>query len=155
MHGYEIFKAVQTNPDINQIFSVKLSLVYAMLEKLEELGYIHNEIVESGTLPVRRVYTIQKNGLDAFNEWRGSPVDHIREIRQEFLARLYFSFLGGKELARQLLQRQLDVCAQWLQYHQVHIAETEGDVFSRALLDYKQSQIESITNWVKHTLETL
>jgi len=155
MHGYEIFKAIQTNPDINQIFSVKLSLLYAMLEKLEEMGLVNHEVIDIGTLPVRRVYAINSNGMDAFVEWRGTPVDHPREIRQEFLARLYFAYSSGKQASRELLSRQLDVCRQWQQLHQVHISETEGDVFSRVLLDFKQSQIDSISNWIEFTLGSL
>ncbi len=58
MHGYDLYKYLNTDPVINQIWTVKQSMMYAMLEKLESLGLVESRIVDSGTLPVKREYHV-------------------------------------------------------------------------------------------------
>jgi DNA-binding PadR family transcriptional regulator len=155
MHGYDLYRLLNTDPSMNQIWSVKQAMLYAMLDKLEEMGYLHSEMLNQGSYPVRKQFSITESGSAAFREWVGQPVDHPREIRQEFMARLYFSFRLGRQEARLLLARQQQVCMQWMELHSQHAAELDDDPFSVILIDYKQAQMESILDWVNYCLGSI
>jgi DNA-binding PadR family transcriptional regulator len=155
MHGYDLYKLINTDPNIGEIWMVKQAMMYAMLEKLEEQGLLSSEMINLGNYPIRKQYTITDNGRSAFDEWKSSPVDHPREIRQEFMARFYFSYRSDRQEARNLLKKQKQVCLQWLEMHQQHIAETEDELFSHLLIDFKQAQMESIMQWLDYCLGSL
>lgn len=153
MHGYDLYKYLNTDPVINQIWTVKQSMMYAMLEKLESLGLVESKIVDSGTLPVKREYHVSGVGENAFMDWMTTPVERPREIRVEFLAKLSFLLQADREQARILLERQRNICNQWLEIHQQHSAESEDDPTLKVVLDYKQSQMESILTWIDYCLQ--
>lgn len=155
MHGYDLYKYLNTDPVLNQIWTVKQSMMYAMLEKLESLGLVESRIVDSGTLPVKREYHVSEVGENAFMDWITTPVDRPREIRVEFLAKLSFLLRADREQARTLLERQRDICNQWLEFHQQHSAESEDDPTLKVILDFKQSQMVSILNWIEFNLQVL
>ena len=71
----------------------------------------------------------------------------------EFLAKLSFLLRLDRNQARILLMRQRDICNQWLEIHQQHSAESEDDPTLKVVLDYKQSQMESILNWIDYCLQ--
>jgi DNA-binding PadR family transcriptional regulator len=155
MHGYDLYRLLNTDPSMSQIWSVKQAMLYAMLDKLEEVGFLHSEMLLQGSYPARKQFSITESGLAAFREWVAQPVEHPREIRQEFMARLYFAHRMGRIETRSLLKRQEQVCLQWLELHNQHAAETEDDPFCLILIDYKQAQMESILGWVKYCLRSI
>lgn len=155
MHGYDLYRLLNTDPSMNQIWSVKQAMLYAMLDKLEELGFLRSEMLNQGSYPVRKQFSITESGAAAFREWVSQPVDHPREVRQEFMARLYFAFRLGRQDARLLLSRQQQVCMHWLDLHKQHAAELDEDPFGVILIDFKQAQMESILGWVIYCLRSL
>lgn len=155
MHGYDLFKLMNTDENISQIWSVKQAMLYAILDKLEESGYLISEIINAGNYPSRKQFSITNRGAEAFLEWLDQPVSRPGEVRQEFLAKLYFAYRQDRNAARELLQKQKEVCEQWLEYHQQHIAESSDDPFNRYVLDFKQSQMKSIFDWIVSTLESM
>lgn len=155
LHGYDLFKTLNTDPNINQIWMVKQSMLYAMLEKLEEMNLLSSEMISQGSYPTRKQYSITETGQSVFEEWRIRPVEYPREIRQEFLAKFYFAYRVGRNEARILLERQQLVCQNWLELHQQHVAETENDPFNHFIIDFKQSQMESILGWINYCLESM
>jgi DNA-binding PadR family transcriptional regulator len=146
---------LNTDPVYNQIWGVKQSMLYAMLEKLDQIGYLESRIIPSSTLPVKREYRVTRNGEAMFKEWVTSPVDRPREIRQEFLAKVSYLLKTDLDLAKSLMEAQREVCLQWLDYHHQHYAEAEGDYALKVILDYKQSQMEAILNWIEFSLQSL
>jgi DNA-binding PadR family transcriptional regulator len=155
MHGYDLYKLINTDPNIGEIWMVKQAMMYAMLEKLEEQNLLSSEMINLGNYPIRKQYTVTDYGRSVFEEWKACPVEHPREIRQEFMARFYFSYRSSRQEARNLLKKQKQVCLQWLEMHQQHASETEADGFSHFLIDFKQAQMESILQWVDYCLGSL
>ncbi len=155
MHGYDLYKLLNTDPNISQIWQVKQAMLYAMLDKLEDIGFLSSETINQESYPNRKQYSLTESGLAAFEEWRSSPVDRPRDVHQEFLVRFYFAYRQGRNEARQLLIRQKQTCLAWLDIHQQHIAETGDEPFSHYLVDFKQSQLQSILDWVNYCLESM
>jgi PadR family transcriptional regulator, regulatory protein AphA len=155
LHGYDLYKTLNTDPNINQIWTVKQAMLYAMLDKLEEMGYLTSQVIIQENYPSRKQFTITETGRMMFNEWKLAPVEHPREIRQEFMARFYFAYRAGKDSACLLLERQREMCYQWMEMHRQHAAESEDDQFTHFLVDYKQAQMESTLAWVEYCLGSL
>jgi DNA-binding PadR family transcriptional regulator len=155
MHGYDLFKYLNTDPVLSQIWAVKQSMLYAMLDKLEQLKLLESSILPSSTLPVKREFRATRSGQMAFQEWVTVPVDRPRDFRQEFLAKISYLLRTDLDQARTLLETQRDICMQWLEYHQQHSAESEDEYALKVILDYKQSQMEAILNWIQFCLQSV
>lgn len=155
MHGYDLYRLLNTDPAMAEIWHVKQAMLYALLDKLEEMGMLTSEMIHQDTYPSRKQFSITPQGLAAFTEWKATPVEHPREIRQEFMARLYFAFRSSRGEARHLLLQQRQVCYRWLEIYLEHTAEADEDEFTHMLIDYKQSQITSILEWINYCLGSI
>ncbi len=112
-HGYDLYKQLQSS-DIDLVWKIKQSQLYALLDKLEELGLLASEQVSGEGYPQRKQYRTTTLGRQTFQAWMRSPVYHGREMRQEFLARLYFARLDDSETVQELVEAQREACQGWL-----------------------------------------
>ncbi len=112
-HGYDLYKQLQSS-DIDLVWKVKQSQLYALLDKLEELGLLASTPMAGESYPQRKQYDTTSLGRQTFLAWMRSPVYHGREMRQEFLARLYFARLDGPETVQELMEAQREACQGWL-----------------------------------------
>lgn len=155
MHGYDLFKYLNTDGVLNQIWNIKQSLLYAMLDKLEEMGLIRAELLNTGTLPVKREFHITEKGKTLFWEWVNTPVTHPREMRIEFLAKATFLQILDRQKCADLLATQKDVAQSWLEGLHQRMAEEESDIPGKMVMDYKQSQIEAMITWLDFNLKNM
>jgi len=147
-HGYDLYQRLSQLPGISEIWQVKQAMLYAMLEKLENAGLISSEVVSNGSIVSRREYSATPEGVSAFDIWRRLPVDHPRELRQEFLARLYFSQRKGEGAVTTLCAAQLVNCQQWLS--DLPVSDTSPTAFTSFLIDYRRRTIETAISWLEH-----
>src|SRR5439155_25513658 len=73
------------------VWRLKQSQLYALLGRLEEAGYIENTIESQPARPARKIMRLTSSGREAFKRWVASPVEHGRDFRIEFLAKLFFA----------------------------------------------------------------
>ncbi len=127
-HGYDLYKQLQSS-DIDLVWKVKQSRLYALLDKLEELGLLVSTPVIGEGYPQRKQYDATTLGRQTLQSWMRSPVYHGREMRQEFLARLYFARLNGPETVQELVGAQREACQEWLNRLEIdcaHLGEDSG-----------------------------
>ena len=91
LHAYEIHRQLDHNHDLGLVWHLKQSLVYVLLEKLEAEGYLTTSTEPQGNRPPRKLLHITPAGRAAFDRWLNAPVEHGRDFRQEFLAKLFFA----------------------------------------------------------------
>jgi PadR family transcriptional regulator, regulatory protein AphA len=144
MHGYDLFKIVSADPGISMIWRIKRSELYALLNKLEKDGLLFSNQVQSEVYPPRREYQLTEAGQNYFTAWVKQPVLHGREVRQEFLARLYFALQDGKPAALELIKKQKAVCARWLE----HMPARDHHEFVDLVQSYRASTIQSLLIWL-------
>ena len=96
------------------VWRLKQSIVYVMLERLEDEGYVTASIEPQGSRPPRKVLHLTPAGLAAFERWRVAPVAHGRDFRLEFLAKLFFARQNGPADAAALIAAQQAACRGWL-----------------------------------------
>lgn len=151
-HGYELYQEFEA--ELGRVWQLGMSQLYAQLRQLEEAGLVaaHTEAQEAR--PPRRVYELTTTGREAFLTWLGQPTPYVRQLRVEFLARLYFYrylSLPGVEL---LVGAQKEVCqAQMLRF--ARLAAAEEDDFRRLVLEFRHGQLQAVVQWLDRCLETL
>ncbi len=150
MHGYDLFKEINSHPEIALVWSIKLSQLYAILDKLEERGMLASDLIPGEAHPDRKDFRLTPEGHKAFQYWMQSPVHHGRDMRQEFLARLYFALQNGKAYAFELLQQQRQVCLSWQARleHQFQGLEDQNR-YARLIFYYRMGQIKAMQEWLE------
>lgn len=106
MTGYKLKKTFDRS--INNVWTASLSQIYRELNALETEGFVSSQIQEQEDRPDKRIYSITKEGITAFNEWVKEPVSvFLSPKRDEFMLKLFFgNSLGGpgvKEMLRQFV----------------------------------------------------
>jgi DNA-binding PadR family transcriptional regulator len=150
VHGYDLHKQLATLDGLSAIWHVKQSQLYALLDKLEDMGYLHSVSMPGAASALRKQYHITVNGRTAFDAWMVSPVQHGREMRQGFLARLYFARLSGLEAVQQLIDAQYTTCLDWQRGIQ-----SEPASFQRVVSLFRLNQINAMLNWLDECRKTL
>ncbi len=134
MHAYEIHQTLMRPAALGLVWHLKQSLVYVMLERLEEAGYI------TTTLEPRR---------SAFARWLVTPVEHGRDFWLEFLAKLYFANQNDSTVVATLLNTQRAACQKWLGDlgAQADLLAGERD-YDWLVLQFRIGQIDAILSWL-------
>jgi PadR family transcriptional regulator AphA len=152
-HGYELHKELSTLEGLGLVWRIKQAQLYAWLDKLEKQGYLSARMITTESHPPRKEYRLTRSGHKAFEEWVLSPVEHGRELRQDFLAKFYFARLQGEETARQVLEAQRKT----LKKIQSRM-EAEDDVLSssqsyeKQVYQFRMIQIQAFIDWLDSCL---
>jgi DNA-binding PadR family transcriptional regulator len=145
LHGYEIYRRLHETPDLRLIWRVKQSRLYALLSRLEDEGLIHATLEPQDRRPPRKVYCLSPAGESAFRRWLTEPVGLPREVRLEFMLKLYFAVQQEPAIVALLIERQQAVCARWLD---TQASEDALQPYTRAVRRYRRSHIEAIRDWL-------
>jgi DNA-binding PadR family transcriptional regulator len=149
MHGYDIYRQVRRSDGLGVVWRIKRSQLYALLTKLEALGYITASLEQQIGRPARRVFHLSEAGRAAFAEWVTSPVSRPRDLRLDFLARLYFARRESAELAFQLVHRQRARCLEWLHEYTTRLEACPPEQsFEGTVWQFRVRQIEAILDWL-------
>lgn len=149
MYGYEIHQQLQESKDLGMVWRIKQSQLYALLAKLEQVGYLQGTLEGQGSRPPRKMLQLTDEGLEAFTHWIGSPVQHGRDFRLEFLAKLYFARNESNEAALTLAACQRDAShIQLIELRQQASRLTQADSYDWLVLQFRIGQIEAILAWL-------
>jgi DNA-binding PadR family transcriptional regulator len=149
MHGYQMFQRLHAPSGVGLVWRVKQSQLYALLAKLEQAGYVESEpgLGESG--PERRIFRLTPTGKETFLSWVQAPVAHARQLRMEFLAKLYCAERIGAETDVRLMTAQRTVCYEWLEALRSNREGLgEDPKFDRWVAQYRVGQIEAVLSWL-------
>ncbi|SRR5579875_3811506 len=153
-HAYELFQHFSPDLPLGMIWHLKQSHLYALLARLEQLGYLAATVEPQGARPPRRVLRLTDAGRATLEAWLAAPVAHGRDMRQEFLAKLYFAAQRGPEAARALVARQEAATREWRADMQAQL-DNAAQPYSRLVLRYRLGQIDAILTWLAECAATL
>jgi DNA-binding PadR family transcriptional regulator len=149
VHGYDLYKQITHFAGISLVWYIKQSQLYALLDKLEADGLLSSVLVMGEMHPNRKEYRITEEGRQVFDAWVSSPVKRGRDMRQEFIAKIYFARMLGPEISLPLVEKQRLACLEWLSTFQQGQAQTSEDQdFERMVFQFRISQIEAMLNWL-------
>jgi DNA-binding PadR family transcriptional regulator len=113
-HGYELADWFAPDGELGEVCATKVSLLYAHLKRLDELGYVVATTEMLGARPPRHVYHLTEAGAGEFWRWLDQPARRNREIRGDFLLKLYFSERIPSHDTIRLVSRQLAIAREEL-----------------------------------------
>jgi PadR family transcriptional regulator AphA len=149
MHGYEIHLNLAGLAGLGLVWQVKQSHLYALLDKLEADGYIAGRQQAQDARPPRRIFRLTGAGRKAFREWLGRPVSHGRELRLEFMAKLFFAAREGPRAVERLIARQREECAGWHASLLAQVAASPGPgSFQWLVFQFRVRQVETMLAWL-------
>jgi len=150
MHGYAIHQQLSDPSGLGPVWQIKLSLLYAMLGKLDDAGAISAVAEAQENKPPRKVFHLTEKGEKAYLDWMQRPVENGRSLRLEFLLKLYFARQEGADFVAQLLAAQNEQCHIWMADVQKIINEEKaGDrQYSCLVHQFRLGQIQAMINWL-------
>lgn len=145
-HGYEIIKFLESA--LESTWQVSTSQLYVLLKRLERDGLLESKFETQETRPSKRIFFLSAKGKNAFLDWLRSPVEHIRDLRIEFLTKLFFfqrlSLKGGNELIEEQFA--------FLKTAQKNLKknyEQESDPFKKMVFEIKWMTIDTWKKWLQ------
>jgi DNA-binding PadR family transcriptional regulator len=129
-HGYEIAAYFGPDGDLGMVCQLPMSLLYAQLKRLEGLGLIDGTTELQSNRPPRRIYHLTEAGEAEFGRWLDEPVRRIRDIRIDFLLKLFFSARIPDHDTDALLHRQVASCQEYLDVLEERQARTPAESFA-------------------------
>lgn len=110
-HGYDLARHFGADAPLGNVIRLEPGMVYHHLKKLERLGWVSVLPDTAPGRPGRRLFTLSLAGRMELEQWLAEPVAHTREIRLDFLVKLYLALLLEPGLAIRLVDEQRDICA--------------------------------------------
>jgi len=99
-HGWAIVKQLAPDGELGRIWSLSRALTYRSIDRLAEGGYIDRH--HAGR---RSELAITRHGRAQRRRWLDRPVDHLRELRTEFLLKVHLGARAGLDSST-LIERQ-------------------------------------------------
>jgi DNA-binding PadR family transcriptional regulator len=107
-HGWPVVRELSPDGAIGRIWTVSRPLVYRSLATLLAEGFIEERGDAAGARgPQRTIVGVTRRGKTALRRWLEEPVDHVRDVRGELLAKLALLERAGRP-SEALIARQLE-----------------------------------------------
>lgn len=151
-YGYDVYKYLSTETTFFKIWHLKRSQFYSFLERLFNEQYLSHEIEEGQQYPDRRIFSLTSIGLQTLEEWMVTPVQHGREMRQDFLVKLFILQTYYPNRIAELVNNQNKMCLQWKNDQEQQLIK-EIDQFQKLLIIYRKMQIQSMIEWLNLILK--
>lgn len=149
LHGYEIHQRLQAAQQLGLVWHLKQAHLYVLLGKLEAIGYVAAELLPQDARPPKRLLHLTPAGRAAFDRWVRAPVLHGRELRIEFLAKLFWAQHQGSAVAQQLIAAQRATCGGWLaEIPDAPLPEPDEQPYGWLVHSFRRGQIEAMLAWL-------
>jgi PadR family transcriptional regulator, regulatory protein AphA len=149
-HGYDICRRL--SEEVGSIWRLGKSQVYALLMRLERDGLVVHERVGQENLPAKNIFSVTPMGEEVFKEWVRTPVHHVRDMRLEFLTKLWFAQQLGSESERNLIEAQLAVCQEKVTRLESMRGSCRTPIEYRSA-EFRLAMIEVAISWLKRLLD--
>lgn len=147
MHGYEMARYFERD-DLADVCPIEQSLLYTYLRNLEVRGLIAWSEERVGLRPPRKRYELTPAGREAVDAWLSEPAERLRDVRLEFLVKVYVLHHVDSAAERSLVLRQVETC----EAYRARLAERlsrAGSDFARLVAGSKLSAAEATIRWLR------
>jgi PadR family transcriptional regulator AphA len=145
-HGYELHGYMSAR--MNEFWHLSMSQIYALLKRLEREGCIISNQEWQENRPAKKIFSLTQTGKRRFLSWVQSPVEHVRDFRIEFMAKVFFIHELHLRQGNSLIDRQIEVLEQkrgGIEGSQ----EKSADPFERLLFSFKTAQSSAVLTWLR------
>ena len=147
-HGYDLAREFAPGTALGGIVRLEMGMLYTHLKKLEREGFVRAEIETQGARPPRKVFEITDDGRRMLARWLARPVEHTRDLRLEFLLKLYIARDDEPEVAQRLMTQQQEVCERFVTSLTEQVI-AERDDFRRLVLEMRLAQNRALLDWLR------
>ncbi len=144
-HGYEIMQFLDTA--LGSTWHVGTSQLYVLLKRLERDNLLRSDVEIQDTRPSKRIFSLTSGGKKVFMDWLKSPTEHVRDLRIEFLAKLFFFDLLSLKGGNELIKAQVQVLKQMKERIRQK-QEKEKEPFSKLAFGFKMITVEAYIQWL-------
>jgi DNA-binding PadR family transcriptional regulator len=154
-HGYDLARHFGAGQPLGEVLHLEPGMLYHHLKRLERGELVSSTAAQEGSRPPRQIYQITEAGRDELNRWLQSPVAHTREIRLEFLVKLFFAQRHRPAAATRLIRTQLETLRQveqGLQAQRASAIEHASDAdqeFLQEVIALRLAQTGAAIAWLK------
>ncbi len=152
IHGYDLSRHF-TEGALAEIIRLESGMLYHYLKKLARAGLIVSHVETQEGRPDRHLHVLTAGGEAVLSAWLTSPVHATREIRLDFLLKLYLSRLIDPALADSLIAVQHAVMRRLVGSLRSQITAIAADApdaeFHRAVLELRLSQTRATLEWLE------
>jgi len=106
-HGYEIMRFMESALD--GALRVGTSQLYILLKRMQQEGLLESRAETQYARPSKRIFHVTELGRKTFLSWLETPVKHVRDLRIEFLCKLFFFRQLSMQGAVKLVSAQIKV----------------------------------------------
>jgi PadR family transcriptional regulator, regulatory protein AphA len=155
-HGYDLARQFSPEAPLGNVVRLEPGMVYHHLKKLERLGWV-TAVPETGPgRTARRLFALSSTGRSELRRWLSEPVARTREIRLDFLVKLYLALLLDPALAVRLIDEQRHLCARLVESlsNRLRTAQVEDERsantanFGDMVLDMRLAQTRAALAWL-------
>lgn len=155
-HGYDLARSFAPGSPLGSVLHLEAGMIYHHVKKLEKLGWLRL-ISDGGRRPGRRTVAITDEGRAELRRWLAEPVQHTREVRLEFLVKLYLALRLDEATARRLINEQRALLAE---VHQSLIrtpvlTPSSDPEFGALVRDLRAMQTDAASSWLEGVQDRL
>jgi PadR family transcriptional regulator AphA len=149
MHGYQVAREMAGGSGLGLVCPLGMSNVYFLLGNLQERGLVAVAERQEERYPPRVMLRATPAGRRAFDAWLREPVSRLRQVRLDFLVKLFF--LGRKDptLARDLVDVHKDFCRRYLAEWRDLAQRADRNGFDRLAIEAKIAVGEGTLRWLE------
>ena len=148
-HGYELLPYFSRNGELGLVCTLGTPRLYALLHALEELGLVQCETSQLSSGPPRKVYSLTDDGGEAFRTWLSRPIRRLRQIRQDFLLKLYFARQTAGHETTDLIEGQIAACRAVADELQAEADAEPPDSFARLVYQSRKATADATVIWLE------
>lgn len=152
VHGYDLNRQLGEGA-LAEIIRLEPGMLYHYLKKLERLGLIATTVEQQTTRPDRHLHVLTDEGRSRFDAWLAAPVQATRELRLEFLLKLWFARRLDAGRAETLVRDQLTVVARLIASLREQLGGIDGATddgrFARTVIELRLAQNEAARAWLE------
>lgn len=149
LHGYELHQQVQDAQKLGLVWRIKQAHLYALLTRLEVEGLVQAELIPQEARPPKRLLRLTDTGRQAFNAWLSTPVEHGRDVRVEFLVKLFWAQQTSAVAIQNLLAAQRQVTHSLLANVAVEFPEADtAQRYAKLVNEFRRGQLEAMLRWL-------
>lgn len=148
-HGYELLRYFSRDGELGLVCTLGTPRLYALLHALEELDLVECETSQLSSGPPRKIFSLTDAGSEAFGSWLRQPIRRLRQIRQDFLLKLYFARQIAGDETPDLIERQIAACRTVADELQAEADAEPPDSFARLVFQSRKATADATVTWLE------
>lgn len=159
-HGYDLARKFRRGEPLGDVIHLEQAMLYKHLKKLVRLGWITMSLQDQSPRPPRQVCCLTPAGERELQRWLAEPVGRTREIRLEFLVKLFFAWQFDPALAhrlaseqREIILRLADSISSQIEEYASQLANPDDEDFGKMVLQLRLEQTVSAAHWLERVAQ--